>query len=84
MTPQEIEAVVILAAHATGQGEIVKQPAVDAWVSKVTSGTPLNEVVAEIVNTPEALAWKSSVGRLVEVNRQNVAALRVALGLPPA
>lgn len=66
MNATDAKAVLIAAAHGVGRGSVVTQADVDASAARYVAGTAaLDTLVAEVVSTPDAIAYENAVKALI-------------------
>jgi len=55
------------------------------WAGNIADDlSNLDAIIGQILDAPEAKAIRATLSTMIATNRQNVGALRLALGLPPA
>lgn len=64
MSPTDVKGVILAAVHGTGQGLVVTQAQVDAWAAEYPA-KPLDVIIAAIVNTPAAIAYRVAVAKAI-------------------
>ncbi len=87
MDSTDVKGVILAAVHGTGQGLVVTQPQVDAWAAEYPT-TPLDRIIATIVNTPTAQAYRVAIAKAIAAtpspDDDSLYALKTHVHLSPA